>query len=74
MPQTIRNKEQAITEAQRRWGIYASAWVLRGVRYVTHDRDAHKLGIGWNHFDGQGKTWDEAFADADKRLAEGAAA
>jgi hypothetical protein len=71
MSATIRNKEQAIAEAQRRWGFNGFAWILAGVRYVSHNMATHDLGQGWNHFDGQGKTWDAAFADADDRINRG---
>jgi hypothetical protein len=69
MSATIRNREQAIAEAQRRWGANGFAWILAGVRYVSHNMSATDLGQGWNHFDGFGKTWDAAFADVGKRKA-----
>lgn len=69
---TIKNKQSAQLEAEKRWGNLALAWIIAGVRYVTNDQRSGN-GQGWRHFVGHGKTWDEAFADADKRLAEQAA-
>jgi hypothetical protein len=62
----VRNIEQARQKAQSMWGPRAAAWILAGTRYVSHD--TWTVRPGWNHFDGQGKTWDEAFIDAAFRL------
>lgn len=61
-------KEKAIKIAQERYGPLASAFIIAGVRYVSTDPHRSKLGQGWLHFDGQGKTWTEAFEDAAKNL------
>lgn len=68
MKHTIKNRDQAITEAQRRWGRLANAWILVGTHYVSQDVTLGNPGPGWNHFDGKGTTWDEAFDDAERRI------
>ena len=60
------NKQTAQLEAEKRWGNTARAWILAGVRYVSKDTTS-TLGNGWNHFDGQGKTWEDAFSDAESK-------
>ncbi len=60
------NKQTAQLEAERRWGNGAHAWIVAGVRYVSHDITSN-FGSGWKHFNGCGNSWEEAFADADRR-------
>jgi hypothetical protein len=63
----LMDDEAALTEAQRRWG--PGAWIdyelssLHQVGYVGDTAEAIM---------GSGATWEEAFADADRRGAEGA--
>ena len=62
----IRNIEQARRRARKSWGPAADAWICGGTRFVSHDKLAGNPApaAGWNHFDGQGDTWDAAFIDA----------
>ena len=59
----VKNIEQARAMARRKWGEQADAWILQGVRFVSANK-VSPLGNGWNHFSGQGETWDRAFVDA----------
>lgn len=60
----VRNIEQAKAKAQSMWGRNADAWIVAGTRFVSRDRLIGNPAPGWNHFDGQGVTWDAAFIDA----------
>lgn len=62
-------KSQALAEARRRWGKYA--WVKREAIPSQFDRYNAWYEVG--HLDtvlitdGAGSSWEEAFADADRR-------
>jgi hypothetical protein len=71
MAQTVRNKQQAIDRARALWGHYADAWIVGGTRFVSNDPwlndDGSQPAKGWKHFKGHGKTWDEAFSNAESK-------
>jgi hypothetical protein len=60
------NKRKANERAQELWGPMALAWIVARVKYVSNDTTS-RYGAGWRTFKGCGKTWEAAFADADKR-------
>lgn len=68
MARIIKNIEQARRVAQSRWGSTGDAWIVGGTRFVSRNRLMGNPAQGWNHFDGQGNTWDAAFIDAAFKL------
>jgi hypothetical protein len=56
------SEEEAVVEAKRRWGVYAKAWVGFGGKCCVRSGHGVKGGVG--------NSWEEAFADADRRQKE----
>jgi hypothetical protein len=63
----IETQEQALAEAQDRWGKNAFVYIEAGKKVVCEKHSHWTKGKLDGRIRGYGNTWDEAFADADSR-------